>query len=204
MSDAPSSLPQVNPVDAAVHPLIAARFSPTRFDARPVPVPALQRVLEAARWAPSSYNRQPWYFVVTQKGTPAFDRLLDTLAAANRAWAQAAPVLLLACAQTEDQRGPNRYADHDLGMASAFLALQAVAEGLATRFMAGFDKQAARAALDIPAAFAPRTVIALGYPAADADPHAKPRRRKPHRDFIGWGAWGVAPPFATPEASGAP
>ena len=192
-----SNAPQpVNPVAAAVHPLVAARYSPTRYAPRPVDEAVLHRVLEAARWAPSSYNRQPWYFLVTQQGHPGYARLLATLSPYNQRWAQAAPVLILGCAQREDARGPNRYAEHDLGLASGFLALQAVAEGLATRFIAGFDKDAARAAFDIPPAYQPWTVIALGYPAADADPPAKPRQRKPYAEIVGWGAWGVAPPFA--------
>ncbi len=199
---AASSQPRpVNPVAAAVHALIAARYSPTQYAERMVDDATLQRVLEAARWAPSSYNRQPWYFVVTRRGQEGYTRLLRTLSAYNQRWAQRAPVLILGCAQIEDERGPNRYAEHDLGLASGFLALQAVAEGLATRFIAGFDKDAARAAFGIPAAYKPWTVIALGYPAPDADPHAKPRQRKPYAAIIGWGGWGVAPPFAPPATS---
>ncbi len=200
MPQTPSLLP-VNPVEAPVHPLIAARYSPTRYADREVPPEVLQRVLEAARWAPSSYNRQPWYFLVTTRGHEGYTRLLRTLSPYNQKWAQSAPVLILGCAQDEDDRGPNRYAEHDLGLASALLALQAVAEGLATRFMAGFDKDAARQAFAVPAAYRPWTVIALGYPAADADPHAKPRTRKAYADFVGWNAWGATPPFAPPQGN---
>lgn len=196
MSSAARQAP-INPVQARVHPLIAARYSPTRFADREVPVEVLQRVLEAARWAPSSYNRQPWYFLVARRGQPAYERLLSTLSAYNRGWARTAPVLLLSSAQKEDARGPNRYAEHDLGLASGFLALQAVAEGLATRFIAGFDADAARAAFDIPPQYRPWTVIALGYPAPEAEPTPAQRERKPYAAFVGWGGWGLAPPFAT-------
>ncbi len=188
--------PPVNPVDAPVHPLIRARYSPTRFAPRPVPTAALQRLLEAARWAPSSYNRQPWYFLVTQQGQEGYQRLLQTLAPTNRAWAQHAPVLILACARHHDERGPNGYADHDLGLASGFLALQAVAEDLGTRFMAGFDKDAARTAFAIPEAYLPRTVIAVGYPAAEATPTPQQRSRRPYAAWVGWGAWQTPPPFS--------
>ncbi|NPA06879.1 MAG: nitroreductase [Chloroflexi bacterium] len=190
-----------NPVAVPVHPLIAERYSPLAYAPRAVSIEVIRQVLEAARWAPSSYNRQPWHFLVTRQGEPGYQRLLATMVPWNRGWAQAAPVLILASAQTEDERGPNAYAFHDLGMASAQLTLQAVALGLRTRFIAGFDRKAARRAFAIPEAYEPWTIIALGYPGSldDLPPRyrgaaSKPRTRKAPEALIAWGAWGRTRP----------
>lgn len=169
--------------------LIHARYSPKAFSTRPIPEPVLTRMFEAARWAPSSYNRQPWRFLVTRRGTEAYDRLMSCLYEGNQARAQGAPVLVLAAAVEADERGPNRYAWHDLGMACAFLTLEAVAHGVYPRFMAGFDKDRARRLFDIPEPMAPSTVIVLGYPAENAP---TPRVRRPLEEIVYEARWGEA------------
>jgi len=182
-----------------VHPLVAARWSPRAFDARSVPLELLGSLLEAARWAPSSGNEQPWRFVVARReDTEAFARLASCLVPGNQRWAPAAPVLVLtsACLQFERTGAPNRHALHDTGLALANLLLEATARGLAAHPMAGFDVEAARAAAGVPADFEPVAMVAIGYRgAAESLPEdlrareVAPRRRRPLRDLAFAGTW---------------
>ncbi len=175
-----------------LHPIIARRYSPRAFDpARPVESEVLLALLEAARWAPSSFNSQPWRFMVGQRGEATYARLLDALAEGNRAWAQHAPVLILTVAQEQGPRGPLRYAWHDVGLATAQLILQATALGLHAHPMAGFAKQAVRAAFAIPDEFAPVLVLAVGYlPEAAGPAEAAARTRLPLAEIAFQGQWG--------------
>ncbi|GAB4534243.1 MAG: nitroreductase family protein [Anaerolineales bacterium] len=180
------------------HSLIAERRSPRAFDpSRPVDDAAVFALLEAARWAPSAFNAQPWRFIVGRKGDETYGRILDTLMDSNRIWAQNAPLLILAVAQERGEHGEMRYAWHDMGLATAQLMLQAVALGLFTHVMAGFSKDAARAAFAIPDDFSPVTVIAAGYLGDAADlPEAlreredAPRSRRPLSETAFREVWG--------------
>src|SRR3712207_2046778 len=128
--------------EVQVHELIRERRSPLAYSDRAVGAEELRSLLEAARWAASSYNQQPWHFVVATKGEPReYGRLLSVLAPANAQWAGRAPVLMLTVAKlTFDADGaPNRHALHDVGQATAQLALQATALGLVVHQMGGFD-----------------------------------------------------------------
>lgn len=188
------------PIDHPVHDLIHRRWSPRVFAERSVEPEALASVLEAARWAPSSFNEQPWRFIVAGRDDPeTHQRLLDVLAPANRDWAKTAPVLMLSVAAMAFERNgkPNRHAFHDVGLASGQLALQATAQGLAVHFMAGFDADKAREAFAIPDGFEPVAAIALGYHADAAmlsgDGRANeltPRTRKPVDAFTYTRQWG--------------
>lgn len=154
-----------------VHDLVRDRWSPRAFAEREVPPDALGSVLEAARWAASSYNEQPWRFVVARRTEPEeHAALLSCLVPANRTWAAAAPVLIFSVARAAFARNgkPNAHAWHDVGLASAQLTLQAKALGLATHFMAGFDGSRAREVLVVPEGWDPVAAIALGY-AGDPD-----------------------------------
>lgn len=154
-----------------VHDLVRDRWSPRAFADRGVSAEALGSVLEAARWAPSSYNDQPWRFVVaTREERAEHAALLSCLVPANQAWAAAAPVLIFSVAHASFARNgkPNAHARHDVGLASAQLALQAQALGLATHFMAGYDAGRAREVLGLPAGWDPVAAIALGH-AGEAD-----------------------------------
>ena len=125
------------------------------------------RLLEAARWAPSCANEQPWRFVVALKSdATAFDSLSSCLTDGNRRWAARAGLLILSVAKLAfDRNGsPNAHARHDVGLALANLLLQATAMGFAGHPMAGFDIEAARTACKIPPGFDPVSVTALGYP----------------------------------------
>ncbi|MEZ4468332.1 MAG: nitroreductase family protein [bacterium] len=130
----------------------------------------LRGVLEAARWAPSCFNDQPWAFVVARREDAAtFDALLGCLTPSNQAWAADAPVLLLSVARTRFRHNdkPNRHAWHDVGLATAQLALEAQARGLAVHMMAGFDVAAAAQAFGLPDGHEPVAAIALGHQRAD-------------------------------------
>lgn len=187
------------PVDHAVHELVRQRWSPLAFADRPVHPGTLASLFEAARWAPSSYNEQPWAFVYARREDAAdFERILATLAEGNQAWARNAPVLLIACSKRAfDRTGePNRHAGHDTGAALAWLNVQAEAMGLRVHLMAGFDTEKARRDLAIPAGWDPITAGALGFPGRTEQlPEALrsretgARTRKPQSAFVFKGAW---------------
>ena len=191
------------PVDHPVQELIRQRWSPRAFSNRPVEPQALRSLLEAARWAPSSYNEQPWCFIVATRDEPeTFARLLGCLAPGNQTWAKDAQVLMLSVARTAFERNgkPNRHAFHDVGLASAQLALQAIELGVAIHFMAGFDAGKARKSFRIPEGFEPVAAAALGYhtdaPAEEAlEGKPTPRRRKPLSAFVFGEAWGDRAPL---------
>lgn len=149
-----------------LHPLIRARHSPRALDpTADVTDEQLVALFEAARWAASRGNLQPARYLVGRRGTPTFRRIFDVLRPKNRAWTAAASALALGIAVTADADGrPFPHAVYDLGQATAQLALQAVAEGLVTHQMAGFDADAARAEFALPPGHQPVVAIAIGHP----------------------------------------
>lgn len=152
--------------DANIHDVIRQRWSPRAFSSQDVSSEDLQAVLEAARWAASSYNEQPWRFFVARKSdAESFRRLFDTLVAANQAWAGSAPVLMIMAAKKKftHNGADNYYALHDAGQALAHLMLQATALGLHAHAMAGFDHEKARKDIGIPEDYAIGAAVALGY-----------------------------------------
>lgn len=183
-----------------IHDLLARRWSPRAFDERLVDPKLLQSLLEAARWAPSSNNEQPWRFIVASKQHETdWNRLFECLAEGNRRWAVRAPVLILSVASLhfEDDGKPNRHAFHDTGLATENLVLQATAQGLIAHQMAGFDVEKARTDLRVPAGYEPVAMIAVGYP---GDPtvlperlrarELQPRIRRPIGEWAFLGQWG--------------
>lgn len=147
--------------------LLKRRWSPRAIDpGRPVEREKILSLLEAARWAPSAYNEQPWrYLVFEASDGEAIEKGRSCLVEGN-AWARNAPLLLIAVVKesfTHDGR-PNSWARHDLGLASENLVLQAVELGLVAHQMAGFDPRRARELFGIPEGFTPVTMIAVGYP----------------------------------------
>jgi nitroreductase len=166
------ALKKASPVQGVL-PVIHERWSARSFSEREVSPEALRKVFEAARWAASSGNGQPWRFVVGLKGSQTYEKIAGTLAGFNKVWAPKAPVLILGTALAVNAKGAaNPYALYDLGAASALLTLQAAEMGMTTHQMAGYDHEAARQALGIPEEHALGTVIALGYqgePAALGD-----------------------------------
>lgn len=157
-------------------------------------------LFEAARWAPSSNNEQPWRFIFANKDHELeWNRLLSCLVEANRKWAYHAPVLILSVASLnfEEDATPNRHAFHDTGMAVENLVLQATALGLSAHQMAGFDVEKARADLKIPSGYEPVAMIAVGYPGDLAslsdrlrERELRPRSRRPLSDWTFAGQWG--------------
>jgi nitroreductase len=183
-----------------IHELIGRRWSPRAFSDRPVGADKLRSVLEAARWAPSSRNEQPWaYLVATRKDPESYEALLEVLMNSNRAWAQNAPVLILTLAHTQLAKDatPNRHGFYDTGQATASLLIQATSLGLATHQMGGFDVEAARERFRVPSGWEPVSVMALGYPGeVESLPdqfrerEMEQRRRKPLEEFVFSGTWG--------------
>jgi nitroreductase len=149
----------------------------------------LRTIFEAARWAASSYNEQPWRFLVATKSDPAaYQKILGLLVEFNQRWASTAPVLVITAAKkTFTQQGtPNRHAMHDAGAALAQLMLQATALGLHAHGMAGFDHERARQVLGIPDDYEVGAAVAIGYLDAPEKlleqyrtAETSPRQRKP-------------------------
>jgi nitroreductase len=188
--------------DYPIHDLLARRWSPYAFADRAVSEDDLRSLFEAARWAASSYNEQPWTYIVAMKADPTeFERLLSCLVEGNQAWARAAPVLALGCANLRFTRNgkPNAAAIHDLGLASASLTLEATARGLFVHQMIGILPDKARELYRIPEDIEPKTGLAIGY-AADPETLPEkyqqrdlaPRTRKPLAEFVFAGEWGSA------------
>lgn len=153
-----------------IHDIIQARWSPRAFAAdKPVSHADLLALLEAARWASSCFNDQPWRFVVCDKSTDAqsWEKAFAILAEKNKLWAKNAPVLILAVAmQNFNHNGsPNRWAVYDTGAACANLSLQATALGLVVHQMGGFDAEKARAVFNLPSDCTPMAMMAVGYQA---------------------------------------
>jgi nitroreductase len=208
MSTSPASpklqaeTPAVKAADTlpAVHPLIRSRWSPRSFSSRQVSPEDLRTILEAARWAASSYNEQPWRFLVATKSDPAaYQKMLNLLVEFNQQWARTAPVLIITAAKkTFTQNGnPNRHAMHDAGAALAYLMLQATALGLHAHGMAGFDQERARKELGIPDDYEVGAAVALGYleapeklPEQYRAGETSPRQRKPLDQIVFGTQWG--------------
>jgi len=193
--------------DHPIHNLLTARWSPYAFDNRPVSDADLCAVFEAARWAPSSYNEQPWSYIVAKRENPEeFQVLLSCLVEANQVWAKAAPVLALGIVRLRFVRNdkPNRAAVHDLGLAAGNLLVEATARGLSVHQMIGIVPEKAREVYEIPEGSEAWTGLAIGYPGDPdrlpeplKDRHMAPRQRKPLREFVFSGKWGKASPIAS-------
>ena len=176
-----------------VHSLLAERWSPRGFDrAHQLGDQALTALLEAARWAPSSRNSQPWRFLVTRRGEDAHGRLFSVLAPGNQAWAGTASALVLVAARTaSDDGSPEPWALYDTGQAVAALVTQAQAGGLSVHQMGGFDTAAVRAEFGLDEALTPVVILAIGRHDSSADlpepfaaHEAAPRTRQPISDLL--------------------
>ncbi len=183
-----------------IHELIRERWSPRAFAPKMVEPEKLHSLFEAARWAASCFNEQPWNFIVaTKENEEEFARVLGCLVEGNVLWAQHAPVLMLSVASLNFARNgkPNRHAFHDVGLAAATLTLQATALGLVVHQMAGFSTAKAREEFAIPDGYEAVAAIALGY---QGDPESlpddlrqkelAPRTRRAADSFVFTGKWG--------------
>jgi nitroreductase len=194
--------PRFAEADPLIHELLARRKSPRAFDPnRRVSRLAIRTLLEAARVAPSCFNEQPWRFLIFDAREPeALEQARSCLSPGN-SWARRAPVLILSIAAERWSRdgSPNRWAEHDVGLASENLALQATSLGFAVHLMAGFDEKKARELFGIPEGFTPMAMIAVGYPGDPDDLPPKlrereqaPRQRKPIEEIAFAGRWNRA------------
>jgi nitroreductase len=190
------------PADVDIHELFSGRWSPRAFSERPVERAQLRTILEAARWAPSSNNLQPWRFLVfdRQRDDAAFKRAFDTLMSTNQKWNAHVPVLICVAAATLTPKGePAKTAAYDTGAAAMSLVLQAHALGLATHQMGGFDRDAFRTAFSIPDDMQLIAMIAVGHygdanqlDEALRERETAPRVRKPAGETAFESAWGDA------------
>jgi nitroreductase len=175
-----------------VNELIATRWSPRGFSNRRVEPEKLQALFEAARWAASCFNEQPWRFIVASKDDPeAFAKVLGVLMEKNQEWAKTAwAVGFSAAKKTFTMNGaPNRFGLHDTGAASANLSIEAVALGLRTHFMGGFDAQRARTEFHVPEEFDLGAAFAIGYIDETTAAPAS-RSRKGLEEILFAGDWG--------------
>ncbi|MBK8476929.1 MAG: nitroreductase family protein [Opitutaceae bacterium] len=200
-----SSLPTKRATPSVpIHELLAERWSPYSFSARAVTTADLGALFEAARWAASSYNEQPWTYIVAVKAeAKEYERMLSCLVPTNSVWAKAAPVLVLGVVSLRFAKDgkANPAAVHDLGLATASLVVEATSRGLSVHQMIGIIPERARVLYRIPEHSEALTAMAIGYKAsADELPEGlrerdlAARQRKPASQFVFTGQWGQ--PFA--------
>jgi nitroreductase len=188
--------------DHPINQVLTARWSPYGFEPHAMDPADLRSLIEAARWAPSSYNEQPWrYLVAMRQDAAAFATLLSCLVEPNQAWARQASALLLTVASLTFSRNgePNGMARHDVGLASAQLTVEATSRGLVVHQMGGILPDRARELYGIPEGFEAVTGVAIGYaadPATVPDDlrgrDTAPRTRRPQSEFVFGSAWGEA------------
>lgn len=190
-----------------IHDLLRRRWSPLAFADRLVEPEKLRSILEAARWAASSFNEQPWSFIVaTKQDEPEWSRLLSCLVEGNQVWAKEAPVLMVSVVKLTFGRNgeSNRHAWHDVGLAVGNLVVQATSLGLSVHQMAGILPDKVRELYGLPHGFDPVAGLALGY-VGDPDSLPEPlrqreqanRMRKPLAEFIFSTRWGQGSPLVT-------
>jgi nitroreductase len=191
--------------DYPIQEILAQRWSPYAFQDRPVPDTDLRSLFEAARWAASSFNEQPWTYLVATQANPAqFHQLLSCLVEFNQTWAKAAPVLALGVVSLRFAHNGqvNRAAVHDLGLAAGNLLVEATSRGLWVHQMLGILPDKARQIFEIPDGYEAWTGLAIGYwgdsatlPDALQKRDLMPRQRKPLHQFVFSGKWGDASPL---------
>ena len=148
-----------------VHTLIKERWSARAFSDKNISDELLNQFVEAASWAASSMNEQPWIYYVAHRGTPAFDQMAEVLMSGNRVWAKDAAVLMISIAKKNFSNGnPNRHYMHDVGAANQNLMLEATANGVLGHLMGGFDVVKTKEVFAIEEDLEPVVIIALGYP----------------------------------------
>ena len=183
-----------------IHDLLHSRWSPRAFSSRSVEPAKIASLFEAARWASSCFNEQPWHFILATMDHPmAYQQLVSCLVEGNQVWAKQAPLLVLTVAKmTFDHNGkPNPHAFHDVGLAVGNLAVQATALGLVLHQMAGILPDRIKATYAVPEGYEPVTGVAIGYPGdPDSLPDAlrerelAPRARNPLPAFVFSEVWG--------------
>jgi len=178
--------------DLAVHPLLATRWSPVSFDEEhEVTVDEVEVLLEAARWAPSAGNSQPWAFVTARRGEEAHARMLPHLLGSSRRWAPTAALLVVNLSHRRVEATDwdySEFAHYDLGQAVAHLTFQAQAIGLSARQFRAFDQGALALEFTVPPHWEVTTMTAFGHPARERDVDVPRRRRS--RASLRWSEGG--------------
>lgn len=148
-----------------IHELITRRWSPVAFDSRPIELDKIHLLFEAAKWAPSGNNMQPWRFIFATRDMPEYEVLLGLMNEKNQEWARTAPLFVLGLAQVIStyKNRPNRLAFYETGMAVSNLLIQATHMDLLVHQMAGYDSEKARELLVIPTRYEPAAMMAIGY-----------------------------------------
>ena len=181
------------PTDLPILEAFAERWSPLAISDRPLEDEKIRILFEAARWAPSSFNEQPWRYVYATKSDGKARERMESLLLPGNAWAKNAFLLIVSFAKkTFTYNGKeNRHALHDTGAASACLAAQCPSLGLVAHQMAGFNVEEANALLGVSADFVAGSMIAVGYPGDPKDLDAKlqerenaPRERKAQEEIV--------------------
>ena len=175
-----------------INPLILNRWSPRSMTGEELDNEEIMSLFEAARWAPSSYNNQPWRFIYAKRNTEHWDRLFNLLAEGNRAWAENSALLVVVISRKnfEYNEKPARTHQFDAGSAWENLALEAFSRGIVAHGMQGFDYDKARIDLEIPTDFEVMAMIAIGKkgPRENLSPELQEKEkltdRKPLKDIV--------------------
>ena len=185
--------------DHTIEAVLAKRWSPYGFAKKDVATEDLLGILEAARWAPSSYNEQPWRYILARRSDlAAFEKLLSCLVDGNQAWAKHVPVLLIGIAMMKFARNgkPNKAAAHDLGLAAGNMCVEATARGLFVHQMIGIVPERVRELYNVPEDAEPLTAVAIGHlgdgnsiPSPLQGRDREPRTRRPVREFVFGASW---------------
>lgn len=188
-----------------IHNLLSRRWSPRAFAERPVETEKIQRLLEAARWAASCFNEQPWVFFIATNDQPAeYSRLLRCLVEGNQVWAKQAPLLMITVAKLHFAHNgkPNRHSLHDVGLAVGNLVVQATTMDLVIHQMAGILPEVIHESFSLPSGYEPVTGMAIGYPGdlttlpdEFREREQAPRSRKTLQEFVFSKTWGQNPKF---------
>lgn len=166
--------------DYDIDPVFINRWSPRSYSDKPVDKETLLSIFEAARWAPSAANWQPWRFIIARSEEDR-DKFHSFIFDGNRAWCEKAPVLAVIVSNHNNPEGmPNRAHAFDAGTAWGYLSIEAAKKGLITHGMGGFDNEKAREVLNVPDHYDIHAVIAIGYQGEKEDlPEAYQEREKP-------------------------
>jgi nitroreductase len=178
--------------DYKIHELLLNRWSPRAMSGEPISDAELMSLFEAARWAPSSYNSQPWRFIYAKRDTPAWDAIYNLMGQFNKDWTKNAAVLMVIVSRDtfEYNNKPSRTHSFCTGSAWENLALQGTVNGLVVHGMEGFDYDKAKEVLHIPDGYTVEAMCAVGRPGKKEDlpekmqQEEKPSDRKPITDFI--------------------
>lgn len=185
-------------VNYPIQQILKDRWSPRVFTEVELKEKELRQLFEAVRWAASSYNQQPWRFIVGRKGSDTYQKIFDLMSDFNQGWVDSPVLILCAFKKTFDNGKDNFHALHDLGLGVGNMSLQAQSMGIALHQMAGVDRDEAKKAFGIPDDYHVATAIAVGFYGGDPsklsddlqEQEMKERTRMPQTDFVFNGEWG--------------